>query len=137
MELHLKIIGILLMVLAFFHTFFPKYFNWKKELESLSLINNQMMYVHTFFVAVTVFLMGLLCFFCAADIINTSLGKQLSLGLFIFWGLRLLFQFFVYSPKLWKGKSFETAMHIVFSFLWIYLTAIFLIIYLSNQPQGN
>jgi hypothetical protein len=124
------------MVLAFFHTFFPKYFNWKKELESLSLINNQMMYVHTFFVAVIVFLMGLLCFFCAADLINTRLGKQLSLGLFIFWGLRLLFQFFVYSPKLWKGKFFETAMHIVFSLLWVYLTAIFLVIYLSKQPKG-
>jgi hypothetical protein len=131
MELHLKIIGILLIVLAFIHVIFPKYFNWKKELASLSLINNQMMYVHTFFVAVIVFLMGLLCFFCADDIINTHLGKQLSLGLFIFWGLRLIFQFFVYSPKLWRGKSFETAMHIIFSFLWIYLTAIFLLIYLQ------
>jgi hypothetical protein len=132
MELHLKIIGILLMVLAFVHTAFPQYFNWKKELASLSLINNQMMYVHTFFVAVTVFQMGLLCFFCADDIINTRLGKQLSLGLFIFWGLRLIFQFFVYSPKLWKGKIFETTMHIVFSILWVYLTIVFLFIYLSK-----
>jgi hypothetical protein len=131
MELHLKIIGLLLIVLAFIHVSFPKYFNWKKELASLSLINNQMMYVHTFFVAIVVLLMGLLCFFCSADITNTKLGKQLSLGLFIFWGLRLIFQFFVYSPKLWRGKSFETAMHIVFSLLWIYLTAIFLLIYLS------
>mgnify|MGYP003529911487 CR=1 FL=1 len=130
MELHLKIIGILLIVLAFIHVIFPKYFNWKKELASLSLINNQMMYVHTFFVAITVFLMGLLCFFCAEDITTTRLGKQLSLGLFVFWGLRLLFQFFVYSSKLWKGKSFETAMHIIFSLLWIYLTTIFLLIYL-------
>ncbi len=118
------------MVLALAHSAFPVYFNWKKELESLSLINNQMMYVHTFFVAITVFLMGLLCFFCAADIVNTRLGKQLSLGLFIFWGIRLIFQFFVYSPKLWRGKSFETAMHIIFSLFWIYLTSIFLLIYL-------
>jgi hypothetical protein len=132
MELHLKIIGILLIVLALIHVIFPKYFNWKKELASLSLINSQMMYVHTFFVAITVFLMGLLCFFCANDITTTRLGKHLSLGLFVFWGLRLLFQFFVYSPKLWRGKSFETAMHIVFSLLWIYLTAIFLLIYLKK-----
>lgn len=132
MELHLKIIGILLIVLAFIHVIFPKYFNWEKELASLSLINNQMMYVHTFFVAITVFLIGLLCFFCADDITTTRLGRQLSLGLFVFWGLRLLFQFFVYSPKLWKGKSFETAMHIVFSLLWVYLTAIFLLIYLAK-----
>ena len=132
MELHLKIIGLLLIGLAIIHIIFPGYFNWKKDLKSLSLINIQMMYVHTFFVAVTVFLMGLLCFFCADDIINTKLGKQLCFGLFIFWGLRLFFQFFVYSPKLWRGKSFETIMHIIFSLLWIYLTAIFLIIYFSK-----
>lgn len=131
MELHLKIIGLLLIMLAFIHVIFPKYFNWKKELASLSLINNQMMYVHTFFVAITVFLIGLLCFFCADDIPNTRLGKQLSLGLFVFWGLRLLFQFFVYSSKLWKGKAFETTMHIIFSLLWIYLTTIFFLIYLK------
>ena len=130
MELHLKIIGVILIALAFIHTAFPKYFNWKKELPSLSPINNQMLYVHTFFLAITVFLMGLLCFFCSDDIINTHLGKQLSLGLFIFWGLRLIFQFFVYSPKLWKGKTFETAMHIILSLLWIYLTTIFLLLYL-------
>ena len=132
MELHLKIIGLLLIGLAIVHVIFPAYFNWKKELKSLSLINIQMMYVHTFFVAFVVFLMGLLCFFCAYDIINTRLGRQLALGLFIFWGLRLLFQFFVYSPKLWRGKKFETIMHIVFSALWIYLTTVFLLIYLGK-----
>jgi hypothetical protein len=119
-------------VLAFVHAFFPRYFNWKKDLQPLNLINKQMMYVHTFFVAFIVFLMGLLCFFCADDIINTHLGKQVALGLFIFWGLRLVFQFFVYSPKLWKGKPFETAMHFVFSLLWIYLTTVFFIIYLGK-----
>lgn len=132
MELHLKIIGIILVMLAAVHIVFPQYFKWRKELQSLSLINIQMMYVHTFFVAFMVFLMGLLCFFCADDIIHTHLGKQLSLGLFIFWVLRLLFQFFVYSSKLWKGKRFETIMHIVFSLLWIYLSTVFLLIYLAK-----
>ena len=132
MELHLKIIGIVLVLLAAVHIVFPQYFNWRKELQSLSLINIQMMYVHTFFVAFMVFLMGLLCFFGAEDIVSTRLGKQLALGLFIFWGLRLLFQFFVYSPKLWRGKKFETIMHMVFSLLWIYLSKVFLLIYLAK-----
>jgi hypothetical protein len=129
MELHLKIIGILLIALAIVHVIFPKYFNWRKELMPLSLVNNQMMYVHTFFVAFMVFLMGMLCIYCTEDLVSTRLGKQVALGLFIFWGLRLIFQFFVYSPKLWKGKPFETAMHIIFSILWIYLTVIFYLIY--------
>jgi hypothetical protein len=117
------------MLLAFVHIIFPKYFNWKKELQSLSLINNQMMYVHTFFVALVVFLMGVLCICCSDDIINTKLGKQLAFALFIFWAIRLIFQFVVYSPKLWKGKLFETVVHIAFSALWIYFTTVFFLVY--------
>jgi hypothetical protein len=132
MELLLKITGFAFMALALIHLAFPKYFSWKKDLHPISLINKQMMYVHTFFIGITVFLMGVLCVFCTEDIINTRLGKQVALGLSIFWGLRLIFQFFVFSPRLWKGKRFETVMHILFSLIWIYLTTIFLLIYLSE-----
>lgn len=129
MALHLKIIGVILILLSFIHIAFPWYFNWKKELRPLSLINTQMMYVHTFFIAFTVFLMGILCLCCTSDIINTTLGKKLSLGLFIFWGLRLIFQLFIYSSNLWKGKSVETFIHIIFSILWIYFSVVFFFIY--------
>jgi len=125
METHLKITGILLIALALIHIVFPNYFNWKQELASLNLINKQMMVIHTFFIALTVFLMGVLCTTSAIEIIETSLGRKLALGLGIFWGIRLLFQFFGYSTKLWKGKSFETIVHIIFSGLWIYLTTVF------------
>jgi hypothetical protein len=125
MIIHLKIIGILLMILALIHIPFPKYFSWKKELQSLSLINRQMMQTHTFFIALTVFLIGFLSFSSTSELINNAFGRQIALGLAIFWLIRLFFQFFVYSPKLWKGKAFETVMHIVFSFLWIYLVLIF------------
>ncbi len=50
----MKIIGFLLITLALVHIIFPKYFNWNKELKALSLINRQMMTVHTFFIAFTV-----------------------------------------------------------------------------------
>lgn len=129
MQIHLKIIGVLLMVLGLIHIFFPKYFNWDKELKSMSLINRQMMTVHTFFIAFTVFLMGLLCFTSSTELIGTNLGKKVSLGLGIFWTVRLFIQFFGYSTELWKGKTFETAMHIIFSILWAYLSSIFLTIW--------
>lgn len=126
MEIHFKIIGVLLMLLAFIHIFFPKYFNWKNELKPLQLINRQMMTVHTFFVAFCVFLMGLLCFISSTDLTTTKLGRTITLGLGIFWTVRLFFQLFVYSSNLWKGKKFETTMHILFSLLWIYLSGVFL-----------
>ena len=131
MEIHFKIIGVLLIALALFHLVFPKYFNWDRELKSLSLINRQMMTVHTFFIALTVFLMGLLCMTSSTELIETNLGKKISFGLGIFWTFRLFIQFFGYSIDLWKGKKFETYIHIIFSLLWTYLSTIFLITYFN------
>ena len=125
MHIHLKIIGILLILLALVHMIFPKYFNWDKELHMLSLINRQLIWVHTFFIALTIFLMGLLCLTSASPLIETELGKRICLGLGIFWLIRLFIQFFGYSSKLWKGKLFETSVHILFAFLWTYLSFIF------------
>lgn len=126
MEIHYKLIGVLLVALALVHVIFPKYFNWKEELKSLSLINRQMMTVHTFFIALAAFLMGLLCLTSTTDLIETKLGKTISLGLGIFWSTRLFIQFFGYSTELWKGKTFETIVHILFSLLWTYLSVVFL-----------
>jgi hypothetical protein len=69
MELHLKIIGFILIILAIVHGFFPRHFNWLEELSSLSLANKQMMYVHTFFIALVVFLMGILCLTSSTELI--------------------------------------------------------------------
>lgn len=128
MELHLKVIGILLIALSFVHAIFPKYFNWKEELKELSIMNRQMMKVHTFFIAFIVFGIGLLNIFCVDDLINTPLGKKIAIFLGTFWGIRAMLQFFGYSSKIWKGKIFETVVHIVFSIFWIYLTLIYFMV---------
>jgi hypothetical protein len=127
MELHLKIAGVLLVLLALLHVIFPRYFKWKAELSNISAINRQMMYVHAFFIGLALLLMGLLCLTSSSDIASTSLGRKVSLGIGIFWLARLFIQFFGYSSLLWKGKTFETTVHVLFSVLWIYLTAVFLI----------
>lgn len=126
MQNHLHIVGFLLIALALVHIVFPKYFNWNEELKSLSLINRQMMIVHTFFIAFTVFLMGLLCITSSVELIEANLGKKISLGLGIFWTIRLFIQLFVYSKNLWKGKKFETFIHILFSIFWLYFSSVFL-----------
>ena len=125
MHLHLKIIGFLLTALALIHVVFPKYFKWNKELVSLSLFNRQMIKVHTFFIALTIFFMGLLCLSSPNELIDTNFGRKIALGLGTFWGIRLFIQLFGYSPKLWRGKTFETSVHILFTALWAYLSFIF------------
>jgi hypothetical protein len=126
MEIHFKIIGTTLICLSLVHAIFPRHFNWKEELKPLSLINRQMMTIHTFFIALVVFLMGILCIYETQDLINTPLGKTISMGLGIFWLSRLIVQFFGYSSELWKGKRFETGVHILFSLSWCYFAFVFL-----------
>jgi hypothetical protein len=126
MELHLRIIGVLLILLALIHAGFPKYFHWKSDLAPLQPINRQMMYGHTFFIALTVLLMGLFCLTSAAEITGTPLGRKVASGLAVFWTLRLFVQLFGYSPQLWRGKAFETTVHVVFTIFWAYLSAVFI-----------
>lgn len=129
MEFQLKLIGVIM--LALLHFYFPKYFNWKQELNSLSIMNREMMYVHSLFIAFVVFLIGVLCLTSSNELLSTTLGKRISLGIGIFWTARLFVQFFGYSSKIWKGKSFETAVHILFSFFWTYLSVVFFWAYLA------
>ncbi|SDL62434.1 Uncharacterised protein [Sphingobacterium mizutaii] len=133
MELQIKIIGYLLMVLACVHVIFPKYFGWKEDLAPLQQINRSMMKVHTFFIALTVFLMGLLCVTSTQDLLQTELGRKLCLGLGVFWLIRLFFQFFIYPSILWKGKKLETIIHIVAIVFWIFLSYSFLWGYFSQR----
>ena len=42
-----------------------------------------------------------------------------------FVAVRMLVQWFYYSPDVWRGDRFRTAVHYVFSMAWIYVTATF------------
>jgi len=130
MEIHVKIVGTLLIALSLMHIIIPKYFKWEHELTSLSLITKQILYVHTFFIAFVVLLMGLLCLGYSYELLYDAFGRVISLGLFGFWLTRLIFQLFVYSTKVWRGKRFETVMHIVFTVTWLYFTCVFLLSYI-------
>jgi len=134
MILCLNIAGILLIVLGLVHIVFPRHFHWRQELRFLSLINRQIMYIHTFFIALTVVLLGTLCLSSAADLLSGPLGKKICLGLALFSGLRLGIQFFGYSPALWKGKTRETLIHLLFALTWAYLGAVFLAAAIACSP---
>jgi hypothetical protein len=127
MELSIKIAGLLMIGLAALHAFFPRRFGWKVEFAGIGLLSRQMMYVHTFFIALTILLMGVLCLTSSNELVTSELGKRISLGFGFFWFARLVIQFFGYSSELWRGKRFETVMHFVFALFWIYLTTVFAI----------
>ena len=117
-------VGIAQVILGFAHAFFKKYFNWDQELKPVNLLTRQIFYVHTFFIAFVVVLFGVLTIVCYQELLVPSkMALIITALLFLFWTVRLIFQFLVYSSKLWQGDPFRTVMHILFSLLWIWLTA--------------
>lgn len=135
MQILIEISGWLLLGLALLHCIFPSYFKWKETLAALPLVSRQIHCVHTFFIALTVALMGLLCITSADLLVETALGRRICLGLAVFWSARLLIQFFGYSPTLWKGRPLETIAHVLFSVLWIFLSAVFWTATIVGGPQ--
>jgi hypothetical protein len=126
LAVHLKIVGVLLVLLALLHASFPRRFKWAEELRRLSLLSRQIFLVHTFFVALTVLLCGLLTFFYAEALLaGTPLARAVLAGLTLFWAARLAVQLFVYSPALWRGHRFNTAVHVIFTCLWTYFVGVY------------
>jgi hypothetical protein len=74
-------------------------------------------------------LVGLLCMTSASELIHTPLGKRVSLGLGLFWVARLYVQLFVYSSATWKGKPFETVVHMLFILFWSYISLVFMLVW--------
>jgi len=124
--LHLKIAGVLLLVLAAAHGAFGKRFNWEQDLAKLSLLNRQIFYVHCVFIVLVLAMFGALSLFGTGALLTPSpLARAVLAGLVIFWTARLYVQFFVYDRRLWKGNVFNTRMHLLFSLLWTYYVAVY------------
>ena len=69
-------------------------------------------------------LLGICSVFYADTLLTPSaLSPVLLGGIVVFWVSRLLVQLFVYDSRIWRGRGFYTAMHIVFSLMWTYFVA--------------
>ncbi|HVT82780.1 MAG TPA: hypothetical protein VHM90_19235 [Phycisphaerae bacterium] len=126
LEMNLRVVGALLFVLAALNLVLPRKFSWHTELQRLTLLTRQIFIVHCCFIVLVLILMGALALFFAPLLLDHSpLARLVLSGLALFWGVRLFFQWFVYSPKLWRGNRLNTTMHIVFSAVWLYFSATF------------
>jgi len=124
LALNLRIVGALLVVLGLSHVFFTRFFGWERELATVSLLTRKVFFVHTFFIALGLVLIGAASFFYASQLLQPSaLSRAILLAMVVFWLCRMLAQWFVYDAAIWRGDAFRTVMHVAFSALWIYVTA--------------
>ena len=126
LSLHMRIVGVLLLLLGMSHAFFNRYFGWEQELAAVSLLTRRVFFVHNFFIGLGVVLTGAGSFLYADAMLKPgALSRALLAGMTLFWLCRLLAQFFVYDSALWRGDRLRTFMHTAFAVLWCYVTAIY------------
>lgn len=93
METLIIIGGIYSLTLGVFHLFFWKFFNWKKDLTKLSVVNKGIMQILNIQMIFVFFSTGLICLFLRHQILETTLGKIFLLVNSAFWGIRVINQF--------------------------------------------
>ena len=124
--LHLRIVGIVMAALVVVNLCVPRRFHWREEMARLSLLNRQIFQAHNVFIILTLALFSALLLMYGPELLEpTRLSRALLSGLTIFWALRMVMQWWFYSPDVWRGHRFNTAMHYVFSIVWIYVTSVF------------
>ena len=123
---NLRVVGVLMAGLAVMNLFVPRRFGWREELARVSLLNRQIFQVHAYFLILTLALFSALLLTSADALLEpTRLARAMLAGLTLFWGARMMTQWCYYSPAVWRGHRFNTAMHVAFSGLWIYVTGVF------------
>ena len=122
----LRIAGVGLILLALVHIPIGKHLSWREDCARLTPVNASIFHVHTLFICLVLVMMGLPSLLDPAVFLERSrAGAWLSWSFAVFWTIRLYCQWFVYGADLWRGKRLETAVHWVFSSLWLSLAALF------------
>ena len=123
---HLRVVGVVMAFLVVVNLVVPRRFHWREEMSRLSLLNRQIFQAHNVFLILTLALFSVLLLTSGAALLEpTRLSRAVLGGLMVFWGLRMLMQWYFYSPLIWRGHRFNTVMHYVFSVVWVYVTTVF------------
>lgn len=126
LTLHLRIIGGILIALALAHVYISRHLGWRADAARMSPLNRQIFFVHAIFICMVVGMMGVLTLLYTDTLTTpTPLARVVLIGLLVFWGARLVFQWFVYDWSHWRGHRFNTAMHLFFTCLWTYFVLTF------------
>jgi hypothetical protein len=125
-ELHLRVVGALLLAVAALGVAVHRHFGWGAEIQRLTLLTRQVFLIHSAFVTVVLVMLGvLLAAYAPALVAPGPLPRAVLVGLLIMWAARLLAQWFFYDPSLWRGDRLRTFMHVLFSVIYTYFVATF------------
>ena len=129
---NLRAVGVFMAALVVLNLFVPRHLGWNEDLKRVSLVNRQIFEVHAMFLVLILAMFAVLLLSSSEALVEPSRLSRLILGgLTVFWGLRTLAQWFYYSPATWRGNRLRTAVHYVFSAVWVYVTAVFAVAFVQ------
>lgn len=124
LELHLRVMGVIMLLLVAMNLHIPRRFRWKQEMAGLSLVNRQIFQVHAAFICIILALFATMLLGLTNELLQpTRLARGILVGMATFWFCRMICQWFVYDRRIWRGDRVLTAMHVIFSCVWIYFVA--------------
>jgi hypothetical protein len=133
---NLRVVGVVMALLVVVNLVVPYLLDWREDMARLSLLNRQIFQAHSLFITLTLGLFSALLLTSSDALLEpTRLSRAILIGLTIFWTLRMLMQWWFYSPDVWRGNRFRTAMHGVFSVTWIYVAGTFAAALWSNLSR--
>lgn len=85
--------GIYSMLMAVFHMFFWKLFNWNQDLKKLRFENRGILQILNVQIIVYFLTVAVICFWFSQELITTAIGKAFLLMNVIFWVVRTVQQY--------------------------------------------
>ena len=124
-EMHIRIIGLLMLALAAANATLPGHLRWATELTRLSPLNRQVFLVHAGFVVLITLLLGSMCVLYARELLEeTPLARAVIIGLGAFWSARFLVQVVVCTKRTWRGSGSDAVLQFLFAGLCGYFAGV-------------
>jgi hypothetical protein len=122
---HLRLSGVLLILLGLAHGGFDRYLDWRRDIQKLRPINRQIFIVHWFYIALALFLMGVFfCLFARELLVPERLTRGIFLTTTLVWAIRLVFQWLLFRGDSWRNDGFNRKIHCLLTAIWIYLLTV-------------
>ena len=105
----------------------PKALDWKRHLDKLPLLLRQMFWVYGVFIVIMIICFGVITMLFAPEFAagENLIGKAVCILIAIFWGTRLIVQFFVFDAKPWLTNwIYKTGYHLL-TVIFIFITAVY------------
>ena len=106
--------GIFYFILAVFHLFYPRLFKWESNLKGLDVkrkdVIKQNLYVSNASMLVLWLFFSFLSLFYAKELLSTSIGKGILIGIVIFWIIRI----FIIQPIYIGMKTKKSIIRVIF-----------------------